>query len=1050
MPAILIGLGGLGVGTVRRVKNQLLENSATAGWVNKAIFFGGIDVQEDYDAELGDIDMYNDFNLNDPWSLIKSHEKDKNFQEWYHRGFNPPSSIRGKLAAGQIRLCGRLVYFKHAHGLRDFLDRIIRSSREAERLAATDATVKVFLVTSLGGGTGAGIFIDVAFLLRDLLLPQDKLYATILDGTVTELISRGTGKFGFGALVELEREMVRAREFKMEYERVAVDASRLPRNNVFDIVFLIQGKNMDGRTFMGRHKEVADDYKDLAAEFIYTVMAGVEFVEDIEGNRWNRFPNLPDYQNRSLKYAGIGISYISYPYKKIARYCYAKYFVENISLGFGTSFPDVESYKKLPLRINEADGSQFTEYIHSKCPSYKSLLEKKRTAVEELETSKNSAQFNDIYEKSGLSSVATSHWTKALESYASEVDRLLAELGRECQKEIRGFVGGDEKRQGCIRNLEFDKILSWLEELGGAVEKEIVYLDKNKRKDAEDKDRRRKELRERATRASEAPRLAFFGKTSYSVAKEDFVEQLSSWFTSEVIAVEYQKMNAFFSDLKISLRNIADSAAFLRERFLELKSQYTREMGAYTGREWILDPERFDKGEYILNLQVGISRKIIDDRIYDNIKSQLGGKSDSIKRDISTGIKKPDAGVNAKGIPDLFFDIHRIFASGNKPDLTALQGSKESYVQALESLFNQAIKGELERIVRSVKVEKALNWYFDDNYAEVMEAKRADDKEALGRLTRRFEFLLGDQASRALIYPELNKDAWIKTAIEMLFKKMDALTKPFVALDEESLGNIWDEAHVHEDIVNNLNLKRIYVPEGFEIAAMGEDYRNSHDDCRITFYRQAGGFPLLALNSLVRHYQAYSESEEAVAAALEKGRPLPISCHADVRFLREWKDNILEAKSVEEVLEDTVQLLIALGLGFGLISKIDGKAFYLIVDGAEKSRIAGTLPQLRKKIITDWAFRKDLQAVLYSKLEKLWIPDKKIESFQELFSRATDILENLRPKGAKETDEPTKIWRELLDKTSCKRIENQYLPKGKFPPRTKEDAENLIARLKSA
>jgi len=181
---------------------------------------------------------------------------------------------------------------------------------------------------------------------------------------------------------------------------------------------------------------------------------------------------------------------------------------------------------------------------------------------------------------------------------------------------------------------------------------------------------------------------------------------------------------------------------------------------------------------------------------------------------------------------------------------------------------------------------------------------------------------------------------------------------------------------------------------------------------------------------------------------LDQGGKLPISSHTDVRFLRGWKDNVLEKRSIGEALEETVQLLIGLGIGLKIIVRKAGKGFYLSFNGTEGKKIADTLPQLFRKLADDLAFRKDIRPIIASRLEKIWFTGKDIKGVQQIFKEATDVVEPLRPRAAKGTDESMTIWKDLLEVISCKRPDDEYLTAGIAVPKTKAEVESLIAKLK--
>ncbi|MFO0954671.1 MAG: tubulin-like doman-containing protein [Isosphaeraceae bacterium] len=89
------------------------------------------------------------------------------------RGLGPQTLVHG---AGTFRQFGRLAFFLYYSQIRERLERQIREvlRHAAERPADVDPSrIEVVIVTSLAGGTGSGMFLDVAYLVRDILEAPD-------------------------------------------------------------------------------------------------------------------------------------------------------------------------------------------------------------------------------------------------------------------------------------------------------------------------------------------------------------------------------------------------------------------------------------------------------------------------------------------------------------------------------------------------------------------------------------------------------------------------------------------------------------------------------------------------------------------------------------------------------------------------------------------------------------------------------------------------------------------------------------------------------------
>ena len=101
----------------------------------------------------------------------------------------PPMQFQD--GAGTIRQAGRLAFFLKYQAIRTQIQEHIRQlhSYATNNMDTVDIhRMEFVLVTSLAGGTGSGIFIDVAFLLRDIIM-QDPILNNAIERRHTTLIA---------------------------------------------------------------------------------------------------------------------------------------------------------------------------------------------------------------------------------------------------------------------------------------------------------------------------------------------------------------------------------------------------------------------------------------------------------------------------------------------------------------------------------------------------------------------------------------------------------------------------------------------------------------------------------------------------------------------------------------------------------------------------------------------------------------------------------------------------------------------------------------------
>jgi len=94
---------------------------------------------------------------------------------WFYPGLTKLKTMTE--GAGQIRAYSRLGFFEHYTDLRNAIVNAgtqvrnvenIKTVREKHRLEANPHDLQVFIIFSLAGGTGSGMFLDLAFLVKDI------------------------------------------------------------------------------------------------------------------------------------------------------------------------------------------------------------------------------------------------------------------------------------------------------------------------------------------------------------------------------------------------------------------------------------------------------------------------------------------------------------------------------------------------------------------------------------------------------------------------------------------------------------------------------------------------------------------------------------------------------------------------------------------------------------------------------------------------------------------------------------------------------------------
>ena len=113
--------------------------------------------------------------------IFRNHNKHRHIFDWFHPSLKKLGTDLCRNGAGQIRPVGRLAFFHHYHKIRqkletklykitnrDAIDKVNYSFGGKYDFKVDDNACKVFIVGSLAGGTGSGMFLDMAFLVKDI------------------------------------------------------------------------------------------------------------------------------------------------------------------------------------------------------------------------------------------------------------------------------------------------------------------------------------------------------------------------------------------------------------------------------------------------------------------------------------------------------------------------------------------------------------------------------------------------------------------------------------------------------------------------------------------------------------------------------------------------------------------------------------------------------------------------------------------------------------------------------------------------------------------
>lgn len=251
---LYIGLGGTGMSAILHTKKMIQE---TYGEIPPMIGFLGIDTDggeytKTLDSPSGVISLM----PNEQMSIVSpdalaTYKKNKEKFNWMPEE-NEGSIVAMTIGAGQVRSCGRLATIMHNENISTALKTALDKIQAADgvqnpkyKLIANN--VEIHMVFSICGGTGAGAFIDMAYLIKKIA-PNCKLTAyAVLADVFESMIPSGPAMArvkpnAYGGIIDLDWLMhltPSSTPFTLNYLKRTFSENQRP----FNAVMFIDNKN---------------------------------------------------------------------------------------------------------------------------------------------------------------------------------------------------------------------------------------------------------------------------------------------------------------------------------------------------------------------------------------------------------------------------------------------------------------------------------------------------------------------------------------------------------------------------------------------------------------------------------------------------------------------------------------------------------------------------------------------------------------------------------------------------------------------------------------
>jgi len=312
-PTIIIGIGTSGLYTLEHVQRFYYETYKTNKPENvELLYIETNETNKPTGTPIGNDITRVYISLDSMEKMIADIKTSCNNPAWLP---DPRVVLTAGLGAGGIRSCGRLALWgKNQQGdnFSNVINAINHAYANVMRIAnhAVNQTTKptVFITGSLTGGTGAGILIDMGYLIRHLIQDIKDLYGLFLLPKEPTALRGYEVMYGnsFGAIKDLEYYNKIENKYKEKWPNgFAKEYSEPP----YELVQFISQDYQDGNPAISSLNGL---YK----------MAGLYLFMNIAGIYEKRRERLVDASGNSLigKYGTFGLSAIQFPKDQIQEF----------------------------------------------------------------------------------------------------------------------------------------------------------------------------------------------------------------------------------------------------------------------------------------------------------------------------------------------------------------------------------------------------------------------------------------------------------------------------------------------------------------------------------------------------------------------------------------------------------------------------------------------------------------------------------------------------------------------------------------------------------
>ena len=1016
----IIGLGGTG----KYITNDVIKKARENHIPDIKGLIIDIDSQ-DYtvDKKLGIIETF--IEVSDLKDLVdRELKKGGEFKKWWIDSYSPVGKLSGSSGANQIRINGRLAFYNEYLKIRKSIETLNKSLLDIIKQRAPEQKPRYFVITSLGGGTGSGIFIDILFLLKEIIPKGSRVYGVFIDGTVTQRFQRQqislagqTFYMSFASLTELEYWIRNSEKF--EDIKMGKPLSEKP----VDIAFIVQDRTVDDKTFNFKETiELKEAYYKMVADFVYSISVSQTFSSYLEANDLKVFDNVQDSpEYPSVRYGSFAISHLTFDRDKASTYLASKWALENI---FHTEHKGKEVCFEFDIPLWEYTEGQFSNYLRTKSNVIKTI----ENVIVEAKKALNSAvyakniEIQRVIKKYQLppSEGFKKLWDEYKEKIKNELtkisENLLTSILQKIDEQLENFIIQDQ--------VEIEDLLKGVERLKSNVEKSLIYIDN---KYVVDLSKEIKGLSQAyANIIKVKPKKLGIFKHGERQRQVNFYQHLLDRYKNAFVrAILNEIEKDFYNELEERVEALINALRVMKANIEEAKRELENEKNKYTVREIPFDEEREKLGEFLFNMKFEINKRLLDESLYEKLENLFDAKE--LRRLLYQG----------KGTQLGFLTILKRYDELAREKKFERLNSLNILKEGIIDFYRMEIKDKIAAwLYKEIDIVYVIESFLKHQvYEEVKKLQGLHDK--LEGWKNKWSTFFGKQVAENLVKDENleDKEEWIKLAFTGLLLHLSRLIQPFVKYSNIVRNYYLEQKYngVYEKFYENWTT--IFVPDTFRYSDfLSVDpnirvERKSTEKNSIEITSFIIGFPLHSLE-LLKNYsgqniaEKYKKHKETLRHALLSNKKVSeIPWHVDKRFYIDPDFDIDITEESKVGFKKEVRWVFTFGIAFGMITRENRK--WLLPGG----RKINTLPLTLEYLAKHDDLRNSLKREIRDKLQKLYV---KLEN-KDLFKSELDkymknaymILKKVRFPKTVGREEQYREWQEIVNSIAYDEMGNR-------------------------